>query len=60
MYASSLTALCPVNYPRQKAGGLELSSTATRYTVAGVALWLHRLLHQGRLTTAPCSPSPAG
>ena len=49
-----------VNDPRLKHGGLCLSSTATRNIFADVPLWLHRLTHQGQLTTAPCSSSPAG
>jgi L-rhamnose mutarotase len=36
------------------------NSTAIRHTERGAPLWFHGPTHQGQLTSAPFSPSPAG
>jgi hypothetical protein len=40
--------------------GLYLNSTAIPKTFAGFGLWFHRSIHQGMLTSSPCSSSLAG
>src|SRR5256885_6134797 len=49
-----------VRYPSPKGRDLCLCSTAILHSVAAVQLWLHRMTHQGQLTSAPYSSSLAG